>query len=411
MAAGAAAVSLTETGSAQPSLGTLTWVQHDGLWIRELPDGQAAKILSGNGLHHPRLSPSGRWICYADGDEKRLVVRRDGISPVSFEAATTAWLPHDALVVGREGESYVLTEADGWRSRSLSWKTEGLPLYSPKGDVYARWEIHERPADEYGLNRDKTELYIAPAGEPERKARVLIAENEGAIQLYAWTRDGASLIYWRLGEWSASAWCDGVELYSMSAAGGPERKLGVTTLAYDDMLSLSPKGNLLAVTRGSYREAWTDKRIAVVDLGTGKIRDLTEGSVSALCPAWSSDGATIAYTAAPDGGNLGGGDPAQANVFQRKLWLVDPSGGTPRPFTNDPHYRDEEPMWSADGSHLLFGRMDYNGHASLWLIERSGAGARHICPLRIQSELPNDDDSWFGYYGYINWRSAFDWRR
>ena len=409
MAAGAAAVASGFEASAQGSLGSLIWVQPDGLWIRALPGGQTAKIASGNRLHNPRFSPTGQWVSYSDGDEKQFVIRRDGGSPVSFDAEKTVWLPQDRLVVAYEHETHVLSGADAWKSPVTAWKNEGLPLYSPGGHEYARWEIHERPADAYGLNRDKTELYIAPAAVPERKSRVLIGENEGAIEVFAWTRDGKSLIYWRADEWSGSLWSDGVDLYTIPAAGGPERKLGMEALAHDDMLDLAPKSNLLAVTRGRYRETWCDQQIAVADLDTGAIRNLTSSSVSALCPAWSPDGRTIAYTAAPNGGHLGGGEKAHDNLHLRKIWQIDPGGtSAPRQITNDPHYRDEEPMWSADGLRILFGRMD--GHASLWPMDRDGSHATHICPVEVYDDM-GLGDNWFGFYGYIDWRSAFDWRR
>lgn len=445
MAAGAAAVS-SWNGSAQTSLGTLTWVQSDGLWIRELPGGPASKIASGNGLHDPRLSPSGRWISYVDGDEKHFVARRDGTSPVSFDAQTTVWLPHDRLAIGSEHESRVISAVDGGKSPVMAWRTEGLLLYNPNGDQYARWELQERPADQYGLNRDKTQLYLATLGPPERKSRVLVQENEGAIQLYRWTRDGKTLIYWRADEWSGSLWSDGVDLYAMPADGGPERKLGIEALAHDDVLDLAPQsaGNLLAVTRGRGRETWQDQQIVIVNLDSSQSRDLTAPDVAALCPAWSPDGSRIAYTAAPDAGvarrkamagvnvrimnpdgttttrvmkaddkrfGVSGGEEAHRYLHLRKLWLADASGATtPRQLTNDPHYRDEEPLWSADGNHILFARMDYKGQKSLWLMDADGSHPTQICSLKINTDSP-EGDSWFGYYGYIDWRSAFDWRR
>jgi len=54
-AAGAAAVAAGCRSAAETSLGTLTWVQPDGLWIHELPDGPAAKVVSGGCARAPVL--------------------------------------------------------------------------------------------------------------------------------------------------------------------------------------------------------------------------------------------------------------------------------------------------------------------------------------------------------------------
>ena len=107
----------------------------------------------------------------------------------------------------------------------------------------------------------------------------------------------------------------------------------------------------------------------------------------------------------------GGGEAAHVFLQQRKIWLLDSIGtGQPRQLTSDPRCRDEEPLWSADGGHILFGRMDYDGRASLWLMESSGGTPVEVCRLQISDAL-GSENSWFGFYGYTDWRDAFDWRR
>jgi hypothetical protein len=59
---------------------------------------------------------------------------------------------------------------------------------------------------------------------------------------------------------------------------------------------------------------------------------------------------------------------------------------------------------------MLFGRMDYSAHASLRLMESDGSNLVQVSALKIHDHLGRDEDSWFGYYGYIDWRSAFNWR-
>jgi Tol biopolymer transport system component len=213
------------------------------------------------------------------------------------------------------------------------------------------------------------------------------------------------------------------------------------------MLDLAPAsaGNKLAVSDGDGRETWAHKHVAVADLDTGSTRHFLPDDVASMCPAWSPDGKRIACFAGPDadvaylraqagetytlvhpdgsqttetvklGDNfdIGGGEDAHVYLQQRKIWLLDPEGASaPRQLTSDYRYRDEEPMWSADGGYILFGRMDYQGHASLWLMDSSGAGAMQVCRLSVADPLTGkEEEAWFGYYGYIDWRNYFDWRR
>jgi hypothetical protein len=108
---------------------------------------------------------------------------------------------------------------------------------------------------------------------------------------------------------------------------------------------------------------------------------------------------------------IGGGEKAHRFLQLRKIWVLDPlRAAPPQQLTEDSNYRDEEPLWSADSSHILFVRMDYEGHASLWLMENSGSDARQVCQLNAYRDIPIKE-GWFGYYGYIDWRTAFDWRR
>ena len=74
-------------------------------------------------------------------------------------------------------------------------------------------------------------------------------------------------------------------------------------------------------------------------------------------------------------------------LMNRRIGIVN-SYGQPNPqlITSDSTYRDEHPLWSADGAHILFGRMtsvpakgegvDNFATASLWLMESDGKNPR-----------------------------------
>lgn len=393
------------------------------------------------------MSPSGRWISYTNSEGKLSVVSSDGTANASLEYERGVWLPReDQLAAVTDRDVAVFSPANGWKSPVALWKDSGLPLPSPDGKQFASVRTREKPSSPNDSDAATAELYTASFASPD-KTEVLLS-NEGDIEPYAWTRDGKSIVYWRADEWSVSVWSDGVDLYSISASGGPERKLGIPALSHDDVLDLAPDsaGNWLAATSSSGgRETWAGQQITLVDPDTGASRALTAPDVAALCPAWSPDGrsilcfagpdADVAYKKAMNGVNIkvmhtdgtvhtqvvapntrisavGGGEEAHAYLHQRKIWSLDPLGGrAPLQLTSDPKYRDEEPLWSADGSHILFARMDYEGHPSLWLMESTGANPAQICTLKVHGDLPGDDAGWWGYYGYVDWRAAFDWRR
>ena len=416
MAAGAAALSPWNT-RAQASLGTLAWVEDvagGSLWVRDLPDGPPLKIAAAGGLYSPRFSPSGQWIAFQDQADKQWIVARDG-QAVGAEQLP----PSDRSLLHSNG------------------------VFAPDGqrNVFSR-VVPGKSGDDSRIGQLCMASLAAPA-DPE--PQVLVTNEQGEMQPYAWTRDGESIIYWSADEFSASTWSDGVPLKIVNVPTGVVRDLGVSALADEDMLDLAPSsaGNKLAVTDGDGRETWAGKRVAIIDLDTGAVRHFFPKDVASMCPSWSPDGSRIVCSAGPDADiaynkanagrtytvvrpdgskaietitpdsriGIGGGEEAHVYLQQRKIWLLDVTGGNPpKQLTSDARHRDEEPMWSRDGSHILFARMDYDGYQSLWLMEASGANAVEVCRVQVSDDFGNPD-SWFGYYGYINWRKGFDWRR
>jgi len=75
--AGAALASPLPSCAAPKRLGTIAFVQRDGLWIQDLRASQPARLIDGTRISAPRLSPSGQWIAYSRNGTA-AVVSRDG---------------------------------------------------------------------------------------------------------------------------------------------------------------------------------------------------------------------------------------------------------------------------------------------------------------------------------------------
>lgn len=90
-------------------------------------------------------------------------------------------------------------------------------------------------------------------------------------------------------------------------------------------------------------------------------------------------------------------------------------GSMPWQLTHDPLYRDEEPMWSANEKRIFSNVL--GGRAT----NRSASWGQIASIENVTSVLPISDDpvgsqwraeeSWSGFYGYLDCQKAFDWRQ
>ncbi|MGI8916725.1 MAG: TolB family protein [Chloroflexota bacterium] len=396
----------------QRSAPAIAHLQGGNLWTKALPDGQARQLTHDGRAHAPAWSPDARWVAFRDGTQVMVSARLGGSATAldgGAAAGPFAWSPSADTVAYAVAGSVHEASAPTWHDRAIV-KAGGV-TWSPGG----RW-----------LAYVTTRLlgHLGPGKVPERAVslwRANATNGQGrplfrpttpvpyGLLMAGWSPDGRDVPVWIDPDFSASLLADGAALVAIPSTGGRPRQLVARMLAFPDFFAPSPAGSYLAVTEGGDRENWTSKRIAVINLTTGVKRLLTPPSVAAVSPAWSPDGQRLVYAAAPDGGiNAGGGPAARAVLAQRRIWVMQRDGSGQHQLTNDSRYRDERPRFSADGSHVLFARLDQADQASLWLMRADGSDLREVATQLMLGD-PKESAHWFGYYGHLNWDDAFAW--
>lgn len=373
----------------------VAFIEDGQLWVKVGPATQARSIVSGGNPHAPEFSTGGEWIAFLDGDQLGVVAFKGGevYRPLGAQPVSQfQWSPNaGSLAAVTEDSVYVTSASASWAPlRVFAGDAESV-VFSPDGKQIA---ISSLESDREGIPK-RGRLGVFPVDGSALDKIVATATDWEQILPFAWSGD--TIIAWK-GEISASAASDGFEVWGYSVSGGVPRKLGGPALLSRELYDMSPDGSKLALTDGDGRQAWTNKGIAVVDLGKGEVTLLTSKDAAALYPAWSPSGGQLAFIQGPDAGDVWGGEDAKGALNQRHLWIMDQDGAHRRQLTSDSKFRDERPMWSADGRSLLFVRLDHNDQASIWTIDSKGGETRLLAgPFSL------NDEGWFGYYGHVDW--------
>ena len=375
----------------QGPAGRVAYIAGGDLWVSELPDAPPHRLTTSHKCREPRWSSSGEWLSYQSGAQVRLI-RRDGTGSkpplTAGSLAKTAWSPKSDVIAVATGKGIAIVAADSGSAVTVVAPGVDAVVWSRDGK-YLACNTATR-----GVRRDG-KLNILAADNLSSPARVLFSEHMVNLIPARWTPNSKELLFWKDPDFSASLIADGLDLYRIPMEGGKPRETAANTLVHSDVLEFSPDGSELALVDGSGRETWREKRLAILEMSTGRMRHLTATDRIALSPAWSPDGKWIAFVSAP-AAKEGSGvvDPRRVSMNQRRIWLMRPNGSEAHALTNDREYRDEYPLWSRDGSHVLFARVDSAGKASIWLIGMDAGRPRRIV---TGIEPPSD------YYGYTPW--------
>ena len=211
---------------AAPSLGTIAYVEYDGLTVRTLPDGEPRKILRAP-VSRPRLSPSGKWVLY-EQNEASFVVSIDGRT-VQKVGGAAEWSPvADEVWVGGEDSAglQLFSPRNGWSAPLATVAGAALGIFQPDG-----LEMVYTSVDQTGSGNElRMVTNLCRVALTDRARPSILAASSGDSTVCLWTRDGKSIVYWAQDDFSASEASDGNQLFVMPASGGKARALGVVTL-------------------------------------------------------------------------------------------------------------------------------------------------------------------------------------
>ncbi len=247
----------------------------------------------------------------------------------------------------------------------LRWKVAGAPALSPDGTrIVCPLTVVDEPANGY-----HTHLWIvtvppaaAPTDKPSPRQLTTARARDVAP---SWSPDGGHIAFLSDRGGTKQVWV-------IAADGGEARVLTSGPLAPAE-LAWSPDGKSIAfagkpettgrgeqsdvrvISRLHYKqdgEGFWDgrwKQIFVVPASGGDARQVTQGDYDHTAPAWSPDGALLAYT--------GNASPDADLDESSDLWIIRADGdGSPRRLTRTIG-AVQTPAWSRDG-----GRIAYVGH-------------------------------------------------
>lgn len=246
------------------------------------------------------------------------------------------------------GTSTKLTDND-ITDYGLAWSPDGSTI------AFGRWidgrrDIYTMNADGSGVNR--------------------LTDHEAHDTAPCWSPDGSRIVFVSRRD------SDRGEIYTMNADGSGITRL-TTNDRYEEVPAWSPDGNLIAfgaLAGDTKDDAYL--QIFVLDLRTGKERQITQLPGHNSAPRWSPDARRIAFY-----GNVGAGF-AGADIF-----VVSPDGSGMINLTNDPE-PDWQPDWSPDGSHIVWARGP-GDPLDLWIMRADGSERRPIVEAQGRDEQPH----------------------
>ena len=242
-----------------------------------------------------------------------------------------------------------------------------------------------------GVSTGDTVIYVADleSKNPPKRISAAVADAIRAEGSVAWSPDSKKIAFL-----SDAAKVGQLQLYVMDAAGpaGSARKL-TQVKGFLSTPGWSPNGKTIALlftenaTRaagplvaetpetGEIKDSFFEQRLALVDIATGKLDQISPADTYVYEYDWSPDGLRFAVTAA-----LGNGDN---NWYIAELYTLDAATGLMKSIYKPP-LQIANPAWSPDGQRIAFigGLMsdEPSVGGDIFAIAATGGEATNITP-------------------------------
>lgn len=403
-------------GKTQSDFGQVAYIQKGNLWVKNMPNGIAKQLTTDGTASFPRWSVSGKWLLFQKKNQL-WVTGSDGVNGrmVAEYINSFTWSSRDDVFYYTTEKDGILSAKPGIRESVVLFEPSqsqkfGRILNSPDGryiafEVYSDQPSNDRiPTGIYKIDINSSKVTCVFKGKPIDK------NSLGTVgHLAGWSSDGNTIYLW-IGPNSASLTADGVPFNAVDAKNG-KMLLGNNppgSLVHNNWFATSSNPNIAAlITSEGGRETWTGKRLALIDLRNKNFKVISGQDQAVVSIAFSPSGDRLAYSAGLEEENMYNGDAtgyadkSRKVIIQRHIWVTGTDGNGSKQLTTDKNYRDEYPIWIADGDYILFGRIDNRDRASLWMMSADGSNQ-----IQIVSEL--SPFNVFGFYGYVEWDQWFN---
>jgi dipeptidyl aminopeptidase/acylaminoacyl peptidase len=280
----------------------------DAIWVTNWQGTEHRQLTRAESANQPRFSPDGHllsfvaarpadaksqvWVLDLRGGEPRQLTHVDG------DIGTYAWSPDSRKIVLTSSEGN--TDGAGKAARPII-----IDTFHFKQDV-----------DGYQTARSRKHLYLLDVASGALEPLTTNAEYND--DLPAWSPDGKLIAY--VSNHSHEPEQTGRdEIYLIEPhTGAAPRQLASVFSPNHQHLEFSPDGRLLALLQGLEPRhlAYMTDRLAVVSVGDGHVRPLTDGLDRAVsAPVFAADGKSIHVLVEDDGSNY----PARVAVESGKI--------------------------------------------------------------------------------------------